>query len=46
MKDIKFGTQIFYSQNYDSIPIFLDTITLNKSTFESKKVGLSSIDNF
>ncbi|MBY9015942.1 MAG: ATP-dependent helicase [Candidatus Lokiarchaeota archaeon] len=34
-----------YSQNYDSIPIFLDTITLNKSTFESKKVGLSSIDN-
>ncbi len=34
-----------YSQNYDSIPIFLDTITLNKSTFESKKVGLSSLDN-
>lgn len=34
-----------YSQNYDSIPIFLDTITLNKSTFESKKVGLPSLDN-
>ena len=34
-----------YSQNYDSIPIFLDTIALNKSTLESKKVGLSSIDN-
>ena len=34
-----------YSQNFDSIPIFLDTITLNKSTFESKKVGLASIDN-
>ena len=34
-----------YSQNYDSIPFFLDTITLNKSTFESKKVGLSCIDS-
>ncbi len=34
-----------YSQNFDSIPIFLDTITLNKSIFESKKVGLASIDN-
>ncbi|MBY9009706.1 MAG: ATP-dependent helicase [Candidatus Lokiarchaeota archaeon] len=34
-----------YSQNFDSVPRFLDTITLNKSTFESKKVGLSSIDN-
>jgi len=34
-----------YSQNYDSISIFLDTITLNKSTFESKKVGLPSLDN-
>jgi DNA helicase-2/ATP-dependent DNA helicase PcrA len=34
-----------YSQNFDSVPIFLDTITLNKSTFESKKVGLSSKGN-
>ncbi len=34
-----------YSQNFDSIPNFLDSITLNKSTFESKKVGLSSIAN-
>jgi DNA helicase-2/ATP-dependent DNA helicase PcrA len=34
-----------YSQNFDSIPIFLDSITLNKSTFESKKAGLSSTDN-
>ena len=34
-----------YSQNFDSIHRFLDTITLNKSTFESKKSGLLSIDN-
>jgi len=34
-----------YSQNFDSIPNFLDSITLNKSTFESKKVGLASIAN-
>ncbi|MHA1507748.1 MAG: ATP-dependent helicase [Promethearchaeota archaeon] len=34
-----------YSQNFDSISTFLDSITLNKSTFESKKVGLSSIEN-
>jgi len=33
-----------YSQNFDSISTFLDSITLNKSTFESKKVGLSSIE--
>jgi len=34
-----------YSQNFNSISIFLDSITLNKASFESKKVGLSSIDN-
>ncbi|MHA1472903.1 MAG: 3'-5' exonuclease, partial [Promethearchaeota archaeon] len=34
-----------YSQNFDSIHRFLDTITLNKSTFESKKSSLLSIDN-
>ena len=34
-----------YSQNFDSVPRFLDTITLNKSTLESKRVGSSSRDN-
>ena len=34
-----------YSQNFNSILIFLDSITLNKSTFESKKLGFSSIDS-
>ncbi|NVM17821.1 MAG: ATP-dependent helicase [Candidatus Lokiarchaeota archaeon] len=31
-----------YSQNYDTIQSFLDTLTLNKSTIESKTVGLSN----
>ncbi|MHA1471529.1 MAG: ATP-dependent helicase [Promethearchaeota archaeon] len=34
-----------YSQNFDSIHRFLDTITLNRSTFESKKSGLVSKPN-
>lgn len=31
-----------YSQNYDTIQSFLDVLTLNKSTIESKKIGLSN----
>ncbi len=31
-----------YSQNYDTIQSFLDVLTLNKSTIESKTVGLSN----
>ena len=34
-----------YSQNFDSIHRLLDTLTLNKSTFESKKSELLSINN-
>ena len=31
-----------YSQNYDTIQSFLDILTLNKSTIETKTVGLSN----
>ncbi|MHA2287203.1 MAG: ATP-dependent helicase [Promethearchaeota archaeon] len=34
-----------YSQNYDTIQNFLDILTLNKSTIESKTVGLSINEN-
>jgi DNA helicase-2/ATP-dependent DNA helicase PcrA len=34
-----------YSQNYDTIQRFLDVLTLNKSTIESKTVGLSNNEN-
>ncbi|NVM43539.1 MAG: ATP-dependent helicase [Candidatus Lokiarchaeota archaeon] len=32
-----------YSQNYDTIQSFLDILALNKSTIDSKSVGLSNI---
>jgi DNA helicase-2/ATP-dependent DNA helicase PcrA len=34
-----------YSQNYDTIQSFLDVLTLNKSTIETKTVGLSNNGN-
>ena len=34
-----------YSQKYDSIQSFLDVLALNKSTIDSKIVGLSNNDN-
>jgi DNA helicase-2/ATP-dependent DNA helicase PcrA len=34
-----------YFQNYDTIQSFLDILTLNKATIESKSVGLSNTNN-
>jgi DNA helicase-2/ATP-dependent DNA helicase PcrA len=34
-----------YSQNYDTIQSFLDILTLNKSTIESKTIGSSNGEN-